>query len=103
MSLPPMTQRIVAISAGIAAALMLLVGRLVYIQIICGDRIQARAEQQATLLRKRLPIRGDIIDAKGVKLATSVPAVTVAADPTLLVGRREQAARLLAPILMVDD
>ncbi len=98
-----MTQRIVAISACIAAALMLLVGRLVYIQIICGDRIQARQERQATLLQKRLPMRGDIMDAKGVKLATSVPAVTIAADPTLLVGRHEYAARLLAPILMVDE
>lgn len=98
-----MTQRIVAISACIAAALVLLVGRLFYIQVICADRIQARQEQQATMLQKRLAMRGDIMDAKGVKLATSVPAVTVAADPTLLIGRREQAARLLAPILMVDE
>jgi cell division protein FtsI/penicillin-binding protein 2 len=47
--------------------------------------------------------RGDILDANGYSLATSVPVNTICADPTLVGGQRAVVAHALAPLLQLNE
>ena len=49
------------------------------------------------------PRRGDILDAKGNLLATSVLVKTVCADPTTVGNRQTEVARTLAPLLQLSE
>jgi len=77
--------------------------RLVDLQVVRHEELAAKAQQytQRTILRE--PRRGDILDAKGNQLATSVFVKTVCADPTLLLGHQADVARVIAPVLGVDE
>lgn len=93
-------------------ALLLLVAfaglgyRLVDLQVVQHDAFVA----QATALRSRRTLRtserGDIVDANGLRLATTMLVKTVMADPTLI-GTNQAVvaavARTLAPLLKVDE
>jgi len=102
----------------VAAVLVLtvFVGRLVQVQIFQGPALAAKAQEARTTQSVEVAHRGDIVDATGRVLATSVDRYTVAAD-TLAIqsfqgGQRVDAAtgkavqdgalgvaQLLAPIL----
>ncbi|WP_423465106.1 penicillin-binding transpeptidase domain-containing protein [Promicromonospora sp. MS192] len=103
---------------GIAAVVVLVfLVRLVHVQIIEGPSLAADAEQRRTATAVTPAHRGDITDANGVVLATSVDRYTVIGDPKAIKDFRGSGrptvdgkevedgalgiAQLLAPILDV--
>src|ERR1041385_4595634 len=73
--------------------------RLVDLQVLRHDELSAKAQENTQLEFPLEPRRGDILDAKGNLLATSVMVKTVCADPTLIGNRQEEVAGALAPLL----
>ncbi|GAB2502460.1 cell division protein FtsI [Promicromonospora xylanilytica] len=103
---------------GLAAVVVLVfLVRLVHVQLIEGPSLAAEAEAARTATAVTPAHRGDITDANGVTLATSVDRYTVVADPKAIKdfsgagrphvdGRKVEdgalgIAQLLAPILDV--
>lgn len=97
---------------GIAAVVVLIfLVRLVHVQLIEGPSLAATAEQARTATAVTPAHRGDITDANGVVLATSVDRYTVIGDPVAIKDFRGTSrgledgalgiAQLLAPILDV--
>lgn len=73
--------------------------RLVDLQVVRHEELKAKAElntQKEYLLEPR---RGDILDIKRNLLATVTNVKTVCADPSLIAGRQQDIARVLAPLL----
>jgi cell division protein FtsI/penicillin-binding protein 2 len=73
------------------------------LQVVRHEELTAKAQQYTQRTIRREPRRGDILDARGNLLATSVFVKTVCADPTLLLGRQAELARAIAPILGLDE
>ena len=87
----------------LAAAFAGLGYRLVDLQVVRHDELSAQA-QKATQREFLLePRRGDILDAKGNLLATSVFVKTVCADPVLLGNRGSEVAHAIAPLLQMSE
>jgi cell division protein FtsI/penicillin-binding protein 2 len=83
---------------GLAVALLVLLGRTVYIQHLLGPRLLARATQQQ-LSKSILPARrGSIVDARGRVLATTVSERAIFADP-VLIKNPQATANKVAPVL----
>ena len=70
--------------------------RLVDLQVLRHEQLLVKAQEntQRTLLMS--PRRGDILDARGNLLATSIFVKTVCADPSLIGNRHAEMARVLA-------
>jgi cell division protein FtsI (penicillin-binding protein 3) len=94
------------------ALLMVFAGRLVYVQVIAGPAIAAQALDSRLRTITEPATRGDIVDAHGVVLATSIETYRVVAnqrliaewqatddDGTVTAAGAAGAARLLAPYL----
>ena len=64
------------------AAVGLIVGRLVYIQVFAADDLQAAAEAQRTVPYTTHARRGTISDRNGMVLATSIDTVSIYANTT---------------------
>ena len=77
--------------------------RLVDLQVWRHDELAALAEKSAQEEIPQPARRGDILDANGNVLATSVPVETVCADPSLLGIQQAVVARALAPLLRVNE
>src|SRR5215472_4403223 len=77
--------------------------RLVDLQVLRHDDLSAKAEantQREFLLEPR---RGDILDAKGNLLATTVFVKNVFADPVLVGNRQAEVAHALASLLQTNE
>jgi cell division protein FtsI (penicillin-binding protein 3) len=111
---PERRQRWLIVVAGVVTAVF--VGQLVNVQVLRGPALAADARDDRTRSSTLLAHRGDITDADGVVLATSVDRYTVAADPKTIAefeprsadlvdgepleeGGAVGVAKLLAPIL----
>src|SRR6266403_807342 len=77
--------------------------RLVDLQALRHEELTAKAQQYTQREFLFSPRRGDILDAKGNLLATSVPVKTVCADPSLVGNRQAEVARALAPLLQENE
>jgi len=77
--------------------------RLVDLQVLRHDELSIKAQENAQMEFPLEPRRGDILDAKGNLLATSVMVKTVCADPTLIGNRQGDIARALAPLLQLNE
>lgn len=77
--------------------------RLVYVQVFDQRRYEqsALATTGKTFLFE--PRRGDLLDARGNLLATSIFVKTVCADPTLIGTQQLAVARALAPLLHTNE
>ena len=73
--------RITIAFAAVAIVVLVLVGRLVYLQVIASDRLSAEADEARTTSIDITPRRGTIYDRNGNILATSIDASTVYANP----------------------
>jgi cell division protein FtsI/penicillin-binding protein 2 len=87
----------------LSAALAVLGVRLVDLQVVRHDELRALAQTNTVRTIARQPVRGQILDIRGNPLATSLPAKTVCADPSLLGDRREAVAQALAPLLQTNE
>lgn len=77
--------------------------RLVDLQVLRHDEL-SRLEQDNTQREFwQAPRRGDILDAHGNILATSVPVKTICADPSLIGDQQSAVARALAPLLQIPE
>jgi cell division protein FtsI/penicillin-binding protein 2 len=76
--------------------------RLVDLQVLRHDELAALAQQNTQREFWRAPRRGNILDARGNLLATSVFVKTVCADPTLIGNQQTVVASALAPLLQMN-
>src|SRR5215469_3003886 len=77
--------------------------RLVDLQVLRHEELTAKAQQNTQREFLMEPHRGDILDAKGNLLATSVYLKRVCADPTLIGSNQVVVARALAPLLQTNE
>ncbi len=77
--------------------------RLVDLQVLRYEELSAKARQNTNREFLLEPRRGDILDAKGNLLATSVFVKTVCADPALIGNRQAEVAHVLAPLLQASE
>ncbi len=77
--------------------------RLVDLQVLRHDELSRLAQGNTQREFWQAPRRGDILDAHGNLLATSVPVKTVCANPSLLGNQQAAVARVLAPLLHADE
>ncbi|MFM2295810.1 MAG: Cell division protein FtsI [Verrucomicrobiota bacterium] len=81
----------------------LLAAQLFNLQVLRHDELLVKARQNS---QKQIPIaarRGNILDAHGQLLATSIFVKTVCADPSLLGSHYVEVARVVAPVLNVSE
>lgn len=96
-------RRLLALALLLLAAFAGLGYRLVDLQVIRHGELSARAQLNTQREFLFEPRRGDILDSKGNPLATSVTAKVVCADPTLISPYGPDVARVLAPLLKIDE
>jgi len=96
-------RRLLALAALLAIAFAGLGYRLVDLQVLRHEELGKIAKQNTQRKIYFEPRRGDILDAKGNILATSIYVKTVCADPSLLGPRRAQVAHALAPLLQMPE
>src|ERR1017187_233131 len=77
--------------------------RLVDLQVVRHAELSGLAQINTQHEYLQTPRRGDILDANGNILATSVPVKTVCADPTLIGPQAPVVAHTLAPFLRQDE
>ena len=77
--------------------------RLVDLQVLRHDELAKLAQDNTQREFWQAPRRGDILDAHGNLLATSVPVKTVCADPSLIGNQQAAVARALAPLLQMSE
>lgn len=66
-------------SVFVIAALFL--GRLIFIQVVDAEKLNAEAETHRTVSRVLYGVRGDVVDANGVVLASTVDRYDITASP----------------------
>ncbi len=99
-----MRNRILAFSFAFLALILVLCGRIFYLQIIRGNEFKAMALDQQTREKEITPKRGTIFDRNGKELAVSATVDTVVADPSIIkkTGNSEDVVNTLSEILEMD-
>ncbi len=87
----------------LAAAFAGLGYRLVDLQVLRHEELRDRARKNTQREMLREPRRGDILDARGNQLATSILVKTVCADPTVMSNYQAVVARALSPLLEMPE
>jgi cell division protein FtsI/penicillin-binding protein 2 len=77
--------------------------RLIDLQVLRHEELSAKAQRNTEREFLLEPRRGDILDAKGNLLATSVFVKRVCADPALIGTNQAEVARVLAPFLQTNE
>jgi cell division protein FtsI/penicillin-binding protein 2 len=90
-------------AALLGLALVALGCRLVDLQVVQHDHLLQLAEENTVRKIQRQPMRGQILDSRHVPLATSQAAKVICADPTLITNWNGVVARVLAPVLEMDE
>jgi cell division protein FtsI/penicillin-binding protein 2 len=96
-------RRLLMLTLLLGAAFAGLGYRLVDLQVLRHDDLGSEARQNTERDFQLPPRRGDILDARGELLATSVFVKTVCADPALIGNHQVEVAQALAPLLDVDE
>ncbi len=77
--------------------------RLFDLQVLRHEELATRSQENSQREYLLEPRRGDILDAKGNPLATSIEVKTICADPSLIGTRQAEVARALAPLLKTNE
>jgi cell division protein FtsI/penicillin-binding protein 2 len=96
-------RRVVGLMVLLTLAFAGLCYRLVDLQVVQHEALSVLAQKNTQREFILQPRRGDILDAKGNLLATSVFVKTVCADPALMGGRQAEVAHALAPLLQMNE
>ncbi len=96
-------RRLLWLAGLLAAAFAGLGYRLVDLQVVRHEELSLLAQRNIEHEELLEPRRGDILDVKGSLLATSLFAKTVCADPWLMGNRQAEVARMIAPILQLNE
>ena len=97
------TKRLLWLVGGLCLAFTGLALRLAELQVLRHEELHALAEENTVRKIRIQPRRGDILDARGNLLASSTMVKSVAANPTLLTNRQAEVARVIAPILGMNE
>ena len=84
-------------------ALIGLAARLYVVQIVRHDRYKDIVDDNTQRIFLKQPRRGDILDADGHVLATSLSVKRVLADPSLIHPYQAQVAHAVAPLLSMSE
>lgn len=95
-------KRLIFLFICLSFAVFGLVLRLAYVQLIIGPELQAKAWEQWTRTNRVRAPRGNILDRKSRLLAGSATSLSILARPRQI-ENKEEAARLLAPVLGLDE
>jgi len=95
--------RLLAMLALVVAAFVGLGFRLVDLQVWRHGELAALAEKGSQEKIPQAARRGDILDANGNLLATTVPVKTVCANPSLIGNQQVAVAHALAPLLQMSE
>lgn len=96
-------RRALLLLAFLAAAFGGLAYRLVDLQVLRHDELSAKAELNTQREFRQAPRRGDILDANGNILATSISVRTICADPSLIGNFQPVVAHAIAPLLQMNE
>src|SRR5437870_452183 len=96
-------QRVWMLALLLVAAFVGLGYRLVDLQLLRHEQLLVKAQENTQRFLLMAPRRGDILDARGNLLATSIFVKTVCADPSLIGDRHAEMAKVLAPLLKVGE
>jgi cell division protein FtsI/penicillin-binding protein 2 len=96
-------KRSFALLALVALAFIGLGFRLVDLQVWRHDELAALAEKSTQQTSWQPARRGDVLDANGNLLATSIPVETVCANPALIGNQTAVVAHALAPLLRMNE
>ncbi len=77
--------------------------RLVDLQVLRHDELSRLAEKGSQAIIPQIARRGDILDANGNILATTVPVKTVCVNPSLIGNQQAAVAHTLAPLLQMNE
>jgi len=97
------SRRLVLVWALLMVAMLGLVGRLVWLQLVQGDTLNQLAEQQRPLVNQPQPLRYPIVDRQGNLLAVDRLVYTLYGHPQLFNQPSEQVAVALSPVLKVSE
>src|SRR2546428_10199157 len=103
MAKPLQFRRLLTLALLLGGAFVGLGYRLVDLQVLRHEDLKVRAQQNTQHEFLLEPRRGDILDAKGNLLATSVLVKAIHADPVLISNRQPEVARALAPLLQMSE
>jgi cell division protein FtsI/penicillin-binding protein 2 len=87
----------------VGAALVVVAGRLAWIQVVKADEIAVKADEQRLVKQDLTPVRGAILDRNLMHMAVSVPTYTLVASPAdMKPTEQQQAALQLGELLGLD-
>ncbi len=92
--------RVLAITAVVLVAFLMVATRLVYLQVFRHDDLDEQAESNRTAIVPIVPNRGLILDRNGVVLATNYSAYTLEITPAK-VGNLEQTINALSTLVEI--
>src|SRR5579859_2855742 len=96
-------KRLLMLALLLASAFAGLGYRLVDLQVLRRDALAKEAWKNTHYTYALAPKRGDILDRNGKLLATSVFVKTVCADPTMIGNHQADIARVIAPMLNLNE
>ena len=103
MMKPLQLRRLLALGLMVGASFVGLGYRLVDLQVLRHEQLSKLAQGNTQREFRQAPRRGDILDARGNLLATSVAVKTVCADPSLIGDEPAAVAHALAPLLQLSE
>ncbi len=77
--------------------------RLYVLQVVRHDKYRDIVEDNTQRVFLKQPRRGDVLDVNGHQLATSLPVKRVLADPSLIHPYSAEVARVVAPMLSMNE
>jgi len=96
-------KRALALLALVVLAFAGLGFRLMDLQVWRHDELAKQTEEKTQQTSWRTAKRGDILDANGNLLATSIPVKMICADPSMIGGQQAVVAHALAPLLQMSE
>lgn len=99
------SKRVLMIALLLGTWMLLIIGRLIWLQVVRHDHYVSRAAQNQMMQAETLATRGSILDRNGKELATSVIFDSIFVDQRLFKDgtERQKAATLLAPLLQINE
>jgi cell division protein FtsI (penicillin-binding protein 3) len=95
--------RITILSCLLFSGFAVLEWRLIHLQILRHEELEEKAEDYRFTTRAEQSWRGQIQDRNGIQLALTVPVKDVYADLEVWTNRVESLARIVAPLLGMDQ
>jgi cell division protein FtsI/penicillin-binding protein 2 len=96
-------RKLYIVTALLTLAFCGLAARLVDLQVVRHEEFKTLAERNTVRTIAREPMRGQILDIRGNPLATSLPAKTICADPSMMGRCAADIAHALAPALQTNE